>query len=627
MLFKSKKTPPRKRALFRFSMRRETSVEAPKPLKWYLIRRFARFITPHYGLMILLCACFIINQALIVVMPLAFGHVIDKVLPNHDASALDLIVLGLIAFLIIRSVAIFVERETGALVGSLVVSNVRTHLHRHLLKMSLKFLDDYQVGRIASRILGDTECVRQLLISGFVNGTASGVRLIFILVTLLIIDWRMTLVSGFTLPIFFFGFWFAADKLKPAYRELNDDNANLSANVNETFSGMRVVKTYCGERRVNLGFVTRVHQILRKGLFVSRTQHVITIVWEGVAWISVISMLWYGGHRVLNGNMTAGGLVAFYGLLGQLHGPISDLINLNATLQPAMASIEQLSDIFDHEPDIKDKADAREAKALQGAIEFCDVRFSYIKDTKIKDSKIRLNTLEKIRFHVKPGESIAIVGASGSGKSTLINLLARLYDVDEGSIKVDGVDIRDYRLTSYLSSLAVVLQENFLFKGTFRDNIRYSRWNASDEEIIAAAKMAGAWDFITEEGGLDAVCGERGVTLSGGQKQRVSIARAILANPTILILDEATSALDTRTEKQIQLALEKLMKGRTSFIVAHRLSTIVNADKIIVLDQGKIVEMGSHTELLNKEGRYAEMYHEQFGTNTKHAAPLTLAAV
>ena len=576
----------------------------------------------------LLSLCFLINQCLVVVMPLAVGVVIDRILPSGSGVALNYVILGLIAFLLIRSIAIFAERELSALVGTLVVRDVRLRVHRHMLRMSLRYLDEYRIGRIVSRILGDSECVRQLLLSGFVNGVSSGVRLVIIAVTLAIIDWRMTIVSGFTLPFFFLGFWWAANKLKPAYRELNENNASLTASVNETFAGMRVIKTYCGERRIALDFMSRLHRIIRQSLYVSRTQHWITIVWEGTAWLSVVGMLWFGGHRVIAGGLTAGSLVAFYGLLGQLHGPIADLINLNATLQPAMASIEALDDILETEPDIVDRPGAREARQLRGEVEFHDVEFSYVKP-QLTESGIHAKTMNKISFRVKAGECVAIVGASGSGKSTLINLLARLYDVDHGCIKVDGTDIRNYRLRSYLSNIAMVLQDNFLFQGTLRDNIRYSRWNASEEEIIRASKMAGAWEFICDlPEGLDAVCGERGMTLSGGQRQRLALARAILANPRILILDEATSALDSRIEKQIQNALEQLMKGRTTFIVAHRLSTIVNADKILVLDHGQIIEMGTHAELLVRNGRYAEMYNEQFAVRASHpVAALPVAAL
>ncbi|HYF48079.1 MAG TPA: ABC transporter ATP-binding protein, partial [Planctomycetota bacterium] len=326
---------------------------------------------------------------------------------------------------------------------------------------------------------------------------------------------------------------------------------------------------------------------------------------------------WFGGNRVMEGALTAGELVAFYGLIGLLHGPIAELIAVTGTVQQAMASIERIGEILDEKPEIADKPDAVEAGVLKGEVKFENVSFTYA-DKKKKADAAKTEpgkpTLKNISFSVKPGQSIALVGPSGSGKSTISNLLARFYDVDSGSITVDGTDLRDYRLQSYRKNMAIVLQDNFLFRGTVRDNIKYSRPDATDEEVIRAAKMAGAWEFISaSKEGLDSVCGERGVKLSGGQKQRISIARAILADPRILILDEATSALDSQAEAQIQSALDTLMEGRTTFIIAHRLSTIVNADKILVMDKGEIVEAGTHEELLAREGRYYDLFMEQYG--------------
>jgi len=572
----------------------------------------------------LLTLCFIFNQATAVVIPIAMGQVLDKILPSGDKEGLNLMVQILAGFLIVKSLFTFFERELTALVGSFIVRDVRIRLHAHFLKMSLRFLDDYQVGRVVARIMGDTECVKNLVITGLLNTSASMIRFVFVLGTLIYLDWRLTLVTCSILPFFLMVFWKFANNSKPAYLKLNDDGASLFSSVNETFAGVRVVKTYGGERRANASMLGRMHDIMRKSLSISREQHLITVIWDGTAWLSLIALVWYGGHRVIDQGMSIGELVAFYGLLGQMQGPIVDLININATLQPALASIDQIEHVLQTDPEIVDRPNAIKAGELRGEIEFSDVDFTYktARQEQNKDpmralveaKQNRVRTVEKISFHVKAGECVAVIGASGSGKSTVLNLLGRFYDIDGGCIKVDGVDIRDYSLTSYLKNFAIVLQDNFLFRGTIRDNIRYSKLDATDTEIMHAAKQAGAWGFIQElPEGLNTWCAERGVSLSGGQKQRLSIARAILANPRILILDEATSALDSHTEAQIQAALEKLMQGRTTFIVAHRLSTIVGADRIIVLDHGRIIESGSHAELLLKGGHYAAMFNEQFG--------------
>ena len=623
------------RRLFRFTKQKKSASPGTQAINWKTLRGALEYARPHSRMMLLLCSVFVVNQALTLVLPLSIGYVIDKVLPSKDLAILNTIALLLMGFLAVRLVLVYFERELSVVVGSLVVRNVRARLHAHLLRMSLPFLDNYQVGRAVSRIMGDTECVRNLLLGGILNGSASFVRFVFIFVTLLCLDWRLTLISSVTLPFFLFGFWRYSRRLKPAYHELSEDNADIFSSVNELFSGIRVVKTYCGEHRADATFMARCNEYLRKMLLVSRTQHITTVLWEGSSWMGLIALVWYGGQRVIHGNMTPGELVAFFGLLSQLQGPVADLISLNSTLQPALASMELIDEVLTQKPDTEDLPDAIHAPELLGHVKFQNVFFTYKSQSsttpandEIADdgedeleiakfaplSDARPYTIQDLSFEVKAGQCLAIVGPSGSGKSTIINLLTRLYEIYSGSIEIDGTDIRKFGLTSYLRNFAIVQQENFLFRGSIRENIAYSRMGASHADIDEAARMAGALDFIRElDRGMDTLCGERGVRLSGGQKQRISIARAILANPRILVFDEATSALDSRTESQIQKSLDTLMKNRTTFVIAHRLSTIVNADRILFLDRGQAIELGTHKELIDKKGRYAEMFNEQFG--------------
>jgi ABC-type multidrug transport system fused ATPase/permease subunit len=600
------------------------------PVSWGSIVKFWQFVRPHKNLVVVLFAFSLLNQAMSVVMPVAIGRILDYVLPRHDDALLTQTALLMVGFLLLRSLFLFCERELSVRAGWKVVLNVRRRLYAHMQSMSLRFLEEYQVGRILARIVGDTESLRHLLLGGFINSAANLVRFMLVLGVLFWIDWRMTLITSFTLPLFLFGFSHYIRKLRYAYREMNEDGSNLWADANETFAATRIVKTYRGERRANGAFIGKVHEIMRKALLIDRAQHFMAVIWEATACTGLIALIWYGGWRVQQGLMTPGEFFAFYGLLGQVQGPIADLINISGNIQHSLASIARVTALLKMKPEIADRPDAIDCPDIAGDIEFRNVCFSYEKNRMLhaaghensngngNGSHANLahnrKTINNINFSMRAGEFIAIVGPSGSGKSTLINLVARLYDIDSGAILVDGVDIRDYRISAYRSHLAIVLQDSILFRGSIRDNIRYARPDATEAEVLNAAKMANAWEFISKlDEGLDAYCGERGMKFSGGQKQRISIARAILANPRILMLDEATSALDSEAEAGVQEALSHLMKGRTTIVVAHRLSTIVHADRIIVLRDGTVVETGNHEHLMTHEGEYYDMFMEQYG--------------
>lgn len=615
---------------------------------WNVVRRFVRYVYPFRYIVALILLCIVVAQALVSVWPMALRWLLDKVLvPALSAGGAagsavmeeaTYKLLGLAAVLVglfvVYLTALATQRWLVTWVSRNIVASVRIALHRHMQRMSVRFLEDYRVGRVVSRIMSDTESIREVMFDGVLRVLTSAVRLTIFAGILLYLDWRLTLISCVTLPVFMIGFARLVKRLKPAHKEVREDNARAWAGASEVFSGVRVVKAYNAEKREDRRFATQIHEMMRKGLLIQRSGILAMVTWEGCARLGLILVMCYGGIRVLSGEVTVGDLAAFYALLGMMFQPIAEIVMISVLLQNAMACMERIFEVLDTEPEIKDDSGAVEANNLRGHVEFDHVCFDYgvRDDSNFGDGGPRREagrknagkaekqvektgpTLQNITFTVRPGESVAFVGASGAGKSTLVGLLARFYDVDEGVIRVDGVDLRDYRLRSYRKHLAMVLQENFLFGGSIRENIAYGKPRATNEEIEEAARAAGAWEFIeTAEKGLDTPCGERGVKLSGGQKQRLAIARAFLTDPKILILDEATSSLDSQAEAEIQEALDRLMRGRTTFIVAHRLSTIVNVDRIYVMEDGRIEEAGNHEELLLKKGRYYELFMEQYG--------------
>jgi ABC-type multidrug transport system fused ATPase/permease subunit/CBS domain-containing protein len=589
--------------------------------------RFLAVARPYRGLIVMLVLIGVARFALPLVTPWGVRILIDETLKNIDhltaaqraarIHQIHWVTFLLTLALIVRVFFLYAESILTGKLGNRLVFDLRRRLYTHIHRLSLSFFDRKQVGSIGSRVLNDISVAQTLISGGVLSLALDTVTLVLMVAILFHLEWRLTLVSLVVLP----GYVITLRRLNPRIRssshEIQEKFSQISGTVYESLAGIQVVQAFTQERAGERRFVRETHGHYDRLMARVRLNAWLSALTTFFTGLGTVLLLWAGGLLVLEGSMTPGTLVQFYSYVAFLYGPLARFADLNQVYQTAMAAVDRVFEVFDTEPDVTDttpdgatgrrgRADGRppEATTLRGRVTFEDVSFGYTPDRLI---------LKNINLTVEPGQMVAFVGPSGSGKTTVTKLLLRFYDITDGVIRFDRYDIRDLPLRELRQQVGVVLQEPILFTGSVRDNILFGRPAASEEEVVAAAKAANAHDFITAlPEGYDTLVGERGSHLSGGQRQRVSIARALLKDPKILILDEATSALDSESERLIQEALERLMQGRTSFVIAHRLSTIINADQIVVLDQGRIVEQGTHEELLLRNGLYAELCAKQF---------------
>jgi len=584
-----------------------------------LFIRLLKFATRYRSGIIFSIVLVFITTGLGMVPPYMTRLLVDSQLSNyHTLNAAEqlsvqdglwhLVLVVCAALLAVRlSVAIvsYVRSMIMVVIGNRVVFDIRQQLYRHLQRLSMRYFETRSTGRIMTRILYDVNAVQQTLTGNLVDIITNSTTILFVFVLIFAINWRLALVAVAVLPLYVVNFLLWSPAIRRASRDAREQFSTVSGQLNDAISGMRVIKAFTRERSESRRFVHEVREIIELNVQAGRARTWLRVLSTLLTGIATIVVIYIGGREVLFGKrMSYGELIQFNSYMTMLYSPIIALVTINDQIQVAMAAIERIFELFDTTPEIQERRNPLILRKCEGRVEFEHIHFSYDPSEDV---------LNDVTFTSEPGTVTALVGRSGSGKSTLVNLIPRFYDPSRGRILLDGKDIRDLQITNLRRQIGMVMQESFLFAGTLRDNIKYGRPNAADNEVVQAAIAANAHDFITEfPDGYETRVGERGTRLSGGQRQRISIARAILRNPRILILDEATSALDSESEAAIQEALEYLMQGRTTFTIAHRLSTVMNATEIIVLDYGKVVERGTHAELATAGGIYEMLCDVQF---------------
>ncbi len=565
---------------------------------------FKTIIWPKRGLLLIGLILILIRSGASLVLPGATRYLIDDVVVNKDMEKLWLVITVTIAAIVAQAGTSFALTRLLSVQAQKLIAQLRVKVQKHILSLPINYFDSAKSGALVSRIMTDVEGVRNLVGTGLVQllgGLLTSIGVLYIL-----IDMNAKLTAFVIAPVVIFGLvaMKAFAYLRPIFRKRGQLNAEVTGRLTETLNGVRVIKGFGAELQEIETFENGVDELYQN---VKKTLTATAIVTSSatflLAGVASTGILGFGGYYIIQGNMTPGELVAFIAYLAVMIAPIVQMSNIGSQITEAFAGLDRTEEIMMTPTEDEDPNRTVTLEDIKGDIVFDDVSFAYEEDKEV---------LKNINFEAPPGSVTALVGTSGSGKSTIAGLAATFLNPREGQIRLDGIDLSTAVLTSYRKNLGVVLQDDFLFEGTIRDNILFPRPNATEEELQKAVQTAYVQEFTDRfEDGLNTLIGERGVKLSGGQRQRIAIARAVLANPKILILDEATSNLDTESETFIQRSLAELMKGRTTFVIAHRLSTIRKADQILVIEEGKIAERGTHDELIAKEGRYYQLYTYQ----------------
>ena len=575
-----------------------------------VIVRLVSYLKPHWHIAAAIAILMLLSTGLSLIPPQLTRLLIDRVLARDEIQRsgarydlLGWIVLALAGTNLLSSGLRIFQGRARSWLGSRVTYDIRGQLYEMVQRMSLRFFDKHKTGELMSRVGRDTEALQDLLAFEMPHFVVNLFKLVGIGVVLLVTNWKLALLTLFPMPLVAMGSAAVWRRIEDMFRKMWHRWSQLSVVLNDTLSGIRVVKGFAQESREIKRFDARNYGVFHAGMQAEQTLATIMPLLSFL-WGTGMLVIWYfGGRDVIGQRMTLGTLILFQSYMMMFYGPLEMMTEMWTFITRALAAAERIFEILDTEPEVPDKAEVIPMPEIGGSVEFQNMTFGYDKHQPV---------LRNIDLNVKTGEMIGLVGHSGAGKTTITNLICRFYTADEGSILIDGVDIKNIKLDDLRRQIGIVLQEPFLFNGTIAENIGYAKHGVTREEIMQAAKIANAHDFIVKfPDGYDTNAGERGQNLSGGERQRISIARAVLHNPRILILDEATSSVDTETEKKIQEALARLVKGRTTFAIAHRLSTLRNADRLMVLDKGKCVEVGTHDELMKKKGIYYKLVELQ----------------
>ena len=582
----------------------ETTPPARLPTRMLVDRLVRAYVRPHFGRIAFAVFCMLLVAGATAANAWLMQPVLDEVFLKRNREMLYLVPAAILTVALIKGCATYGQSVTMNYIGQRIIAGVQLQMFSHLMRADISFFQSNSTGKLISRFNNDANMLRAAVSTALTGIAKDSLTLIFLVALMFYQDWTLALVAFFVFPLAIWPIVRIGKRLRKVSANTQEQMGELTTILDETFRGARHVRAYSMEK-YEIGragtVIEAIFQLVQKAARVRSLTHPIM---ETLGGIAIAIVILYGGARVIDGTTTPGTFFSFITALLLAYQPMKSLANLNAALQEGLAAAQRIFALVDIEPDIQDRPGAADLDKVQGHIRLEAVRFGY---------EVGRAALNDIDIDIPAGKTVALVGPSGAGKSTILNLIPRFYDCNEGRVTIDGHDIRDVTLASLRANIALVAQDITLFDDTVRANIAYGRPGATEDEIIAAARGADAHAFIaTLADGYDTHVGGRGLRLSGGQRQRIAIARAMLKNAPILLLDEATSALDTETERQVQAALETLTQGRTTVVIAHRLSTVTSADLIYVMDAGRIVESGTHKDLLAANGAYARLYAVQF---------------